>query len=231
MQDCTEEGSEERRQELIKEYLPRVPGVAARVLNELRLPNTMMFEDVVAYGTEGLVSASIQFDASRGVQFWTFAEFKIRWACQNGIKTWLRGQRLLRQIDVAPQGAGHEAPRSAVDSYIERMSQLVLAASASELTGSSTGHLVDEAAPTPEALVAKQEQWEQLTALLQELQPRRREALIQTYLEGRPGKATAATLGIQKSGLSQLNKRTLALLRRQMEGEPPTRDEDADEPA
>ena len=228
MQDCTEEGRESQRQELMKGYLPKVRAVAVRVLNELGLPLSML-PDVEAYGHQGLVRAGALYDFSRPVQFATFAEYKVRYACRDGLRAWRRGQALFKQL----RATGADSDRGAmaeVDRYGEDICRMAVAATATELEADA-GHIVDDDAVTPEDLAAKQEQVDRLQELLQELEPRRREVLLATYIDELKGKDIAHQLGITPSSVSHMNKRTLAALRKKMGEDEDSSDEDTDEPA
>ena len=68
--------SPEERDALIIEYVPLVK-YHAGVL-KLRLPSHIEQDDLISSGIVGLIDALDRFDASRGIKFKTYAEFRIR---------------------------------------------------------------------------------------------------------------------------------------------------------
>ena len=68
----------EERDALIIEYVPLVK-YHAGVL-KLRLPSHIEQDDLISSGIVGLIDALDRFDASRGIKFKTYAEFRIRGA-------------------------------------------------------------------------------------------------------------------------------------------------------
>jgi len=68
----------EERDALITEYVPLVK-YHAGVL-KLRLPSHIEQDDLISSGVVGLIDALDRFDASRGIKFKTYAEFRIRGA-------------------------------------------------------------------------------------------------------------------------------------------------------
>lgn len=65
-----------QRDALIEEYLPLVEFLAQRL--RLKLPGHVDLDDLVHSGILGLIDAIEKFDASRGIKFKTYAEFRIR---------------------------------------------------------------------------------------------------------------------------------------------------------
>ncbi len=86
-----EERSTEEREMLILEHLPQVRIIARRIHE--RLPENVGIEDLISNGTIGLISAIDNFDASQNVKLKTYAEYRIRGAILDG----------LRSLDWAPR--------------------------------------------------------------------------------------------------------------------------------
>jgi RNA polymerase sigma factor for flagellar operon FliA len=74
----------EDRERLILEYLPKVRWIAAGIRE--RLPASVSEEDLVSTGLIGLINAIDNFDASRNVALWTYAEHKIRGAILDSVR-------------------------------------------------------------------------------------------------------------------------------------------------
>jgi RNA polymerase sigma factor for flagellar operon FliA len=98
------------RDRLILEHLPQVNLIARRIHE--RLPQSVSLDDLVSSGVMGLISAIDHFQPSRNVKLRTYAEYKIRGAILDG----------LRSLDWAPR---QERQRSrAVEHAISALEQL-----------------------------------------------------------------------------------------------------------
>ncbi len=72
-------------EELVFEHLPLVKYLALRLSG--RLPPTVDVEDLISAGIVGLIEAARRFDPERNIQFKTFAEFRIRGAMLDELRT------------------------------------------------------------------------------------------------------------------------------------------------
>lgn len=73
------------RNALVVEYMPIVKYMAETI--GARLPNSVRVEDLVSYGTFGLISAIENFDVERGVKFETFCTPRVRGAIVDGLRS------------------------------------------------------------------------------------------------------------------------------------------------
>ncbi|WP_442600921.1 FliA/WhiG family RNA polymerase sigma factor [Paenibacillus sp. KN14-4R] len=89
----------EAKQELIETYLPLVDYVASRL--SIGLPKNVALEDLQSFGAMGLIDAVDKFDYERGLQFETYASWRIRGAIIDG----------LRQGDWVPRSVREKAKR------------------------------------------------------------------------------------------------------------------------
>ena len=83
----------ETKRRLIEANLSYVRAIAARVKEHL--PRDIEFDDLVAYGTQGLLEAADRFDGKHGATFTTFAYYRVRGAIFDGLRRmgWLpRGE-------------------------------------------------------------------------------------------------------------------------------------------
>jgi RNA polymerase sigma factor for flagellar operon FliA len=83
------------RDRLIMEELPQVHYIASRIRE--RLPQHVALEDLVNAGVLGLIEAISKYDASKSVQFKTFAKFRIHGAIIDSLREMDWGSRLLRR--------------------------------------------------------------------------------------------------------------------------------------
>lgn len=71
-------GGQDLRNELLLHYLPVAKQVAGRV--GATLPNSVSIDDLISFGTFGLMDAIEKFDPERGTKFETYAATRIRGA-------------------------------------------------------------------------------------------------------------------------------------------------------
>ncbi len=83
------------KEQLILQYAPLVKYVVGRLA--IGLPNIMDFEDVLSYGTLGLIEAVERYDPSKGVKFETYAIARIRGAIIDALRALDRLPRSVRQ--------------------------------------------------------------------------------------------------------------------------------------
>src|SRR4051812_23564297 len=140
---------------LIEEHLSLVQALARKVKKTVGA--SIELDDLVAYGSKGLVEAADRFDARPGVAFTTFAYYRIRGAMFDGLRTmgWYsradyaryraeeRANEYLQSHADRPQGLAAAGASKAADA------QETLAAVAQVLSGVATVHITSlEAAAT-----------------------------------------------------------------------------------
>ena len=99
--------SVENREAVIKEYAPMVKYVANRIA--MRLPPHIEVDDLTSVGVLGLIDAIDKYDANRGAKFKTYAEFRVRGAILDE----------LRSMDWVPRSVRQKA--SAMDSVVQKL--------------------------------------------------------------------------------------------------------------
>ncbi len=72
------------RDQMVREYLPLVRKVAFRIARHL--PSTVDVDDLISAGCVGLLSAADRFDPDRGLEFSSFAEFRIKGAILDNLR-------------------------------------------------------------------------------------------------------------------------------------------------
>ncbi len=87
------------REKMIEKYAPLIKYTAHRMA--LRLPPHIAVDDLFDVGAMGLLDALDKFDSTKGVQFKTYAEFRIRGAMLDE----------LRSLDWAPRSVRQKAAR------------------------------------------------------------------------------------------------------------------------
>jgi len=89
-------GLQERNQ-LIEQYLPYVRSIAGKIMKTLSAH--IDFNDLVRHGEVGLIEAADRFDPKMGVNFKTFAYYRIRGAIYDGLREmgWLSRSQYAKQ--------------------------------------------------------------------------------------------------------------------------------------
>lgn len=72
------------KKDLIENYLPLVHFVSSRI--SVGMPKNVSHDDLASYGIMGLIDAVEKFDIDRGLQFETYASWRIRGAIIDGLR-------------------------------------------------------------------------------------------------------------------------------------------------
>ena len=99
--------SQENRDAVIKEFAPMVKYVANRIA--LRLPPHIEVDDLVSVGVLGLIDAIQKYDPTRGAKFKTYAEFRVRGAILDE----------LRSMDWVPRSVRQKA--ASMDAVVQKL--------------------------------------------------------------------------------------------------------------
>ena len=75
----------ENREEVIKQYSPMIKYVANRIA--MRLPPHIEVDDLISVGVLGLIDAITKYDPTRGAKFKTYAEFRVRGAILDELRS------------------------------------------------------------------------------------------------------------------------------------------------
>src|SRR5947207_15579345 len=73
------------RDRLVEQHLSLVQAIAAKL--KRTLGRSIDFDDLVGYGTKGLLEAAQRFDPTQGASFSTFAYYRVRGAMLDGLRT------------------------------------------------------------------------------------------------------------------------------------------------
>ena len=111
-----------RRHALVAQYAPFVKLVANRMA--MRLPPSVSVDDLVSAGNVGLLDAIDKFDASKDVQLKTYAEFRIKGAILDELRSmdWLPRsvRKMARQMAQATAEVEKRLNRPARDSEVAK---------------------------------------------------------------------------------------------------------------
>ncbi len=220
------------REQLIQQYAPLVKYVVDRL--RISLPPSLERDDLIGYGTIGLIEAIDRFDPSRGVKFESYAALRIRGAILDA----------LRSLDIVPRGARHRARQieQATRELFATLGRMPSDAEVAAHLGLGLSELqqaiqdaaclflplnhadefhelaleeqvADQGAPEPDELAAQSDLTERLAAALEQLSQRDRLILSLYYYEELTMREISQMLGISESRISQILTRVRLQLR------------------
>ncbi len=224
------------KDELVEKHLSLVQAIARKVKRTLGA--AIEVDDLVGYGSKGLVEAAERFDGRAGVTFTTFAYYRIRGAMYDGIRAmgWYSradyaryraeeraNQYLQNQAD--REGAARaQSPDAASGAKPDAAETLASVAEA--LSGIATVHITsleaasrvaDESLPAPDANVDTVRLSRRLRQALGTL-PAKERQLMELYYFGDKNLEEAGTeMGLSKSWACRLHARAVDLLRQAMD--------------
>ena len=218
----------------IEDYLPRVRAIAVQVCKEVS--PRLSLDDLVGYGSIGLLEAAGRFDGSHGSDFWTYARQRVRGAIYDGLREtgqlkrcdYARLQLAIRANevlqDMADRGRDLQSSTDGVPTVEEDLHALYEALSNVTVTYvASLEALVEEGAEFADDTFSIDDTLDardaprRVQALLSMLPERERHFIVKHYFEGKSLLEAGFELGLSKSWSSRLHARAILMLRKQME--------------
>jgi RNA polymerase sigma factor for flagellar operon FliA len=215
---------EEASRMLILSCQGLVKAIAVRVHSNA--PRSVSLDDLIGYGELGLAEAARDFEPDRGVQFSTFAYYRIRgaifdglakmtWPTRAQLNQWLY-QRNAAEVLQADAGDGEPA-ECTLEEHVARFGrvtqQLFVAYLASSVDDEDAERpelaIEDDTALPPADLAARRENCHMLRELIKALPADAHQLIYSMYFEGQNLSEAAEKLGISKSWASRLHSRTL----------------------
>lgn len=191
-------------------------------------PSYIEFDDLVGYGQVGLAQAARDFDPTRGIQFSTFAYYRIRGAILDGANqmNWLK--RTTRAGDVYDRMGGDVLGNDAADtaaaaaptsdaqwvSGVGGKLAVVFFLSQAGDEANPNAEVADQDAQVPLESLLDEELKQSLRKLIDELPDDARRLVRGTYFEGKTLKDAGEELGISKAWASRLHAKALDQLAR-----------------
>jgi RNA polymerase sigma factor for flagellar operon FliA len=227
-------GSATERDLLLMEHLPTVRYLARRIHE--RLPQHVELDDLVSAGVVGLIDAFTKFDHKKKVQFKSYAQFRIRGAILDSLRTLDWSPRELRRkgraVEEAIRAVTQRVGRAPSEQELAREMALTLAeyqALLGDLKGLEIGSLHMErsedsgdeelayvpGAPEDDPLFRclKGEMKQRLADAIDELPEKERMVLTLYYYEELTMKEIGLTLGVVESRVSQIHSSAVLRLR------------------
>jgi RNA polymerase sigma factor for flagellar operon FliA len=228
-----EEPSE--RDQLILKELPQVYYIARRIFE--RLPQHVLFEDLVHAGVVGLIEAVRSYDVSKSVPFSAFAKFRIRGAILDSLREldWgsrplrRKGRRMEEAISTLSAKLGRQPEEDEIAAEmgvsIEKLHELALRLDGLTLVGQQVNSLFDrsgtqdliESAPSqdenPYDLCLRTEIKERLAEAIGTLSEKEQLVISLYYREELTMKEIARVVQLGESRVSQIHAIALPKLR------------------
>lgn len=209
--------------EFVAEHASFVRKVAARIRAELDL--VIELDDLVGYGYRGLLEARGRYDPSRGVQFKSYAHYRVRGAIIDGVRQMARLPRrahatrkaaeafdaVAESVAEARATAGEQtlgATLGAIDSILSKYTAAYVIAAVGQHERAPEG---------PERAAILGQDRDRVLAALDQLPERERKVIEGFYFQDRSLEEIGSSLGISKSWCSRLHTRALGILRDALE--------------
>jgi len=229
-----EDGSATERDLVLMEHLPTVRYLARRIHE--RLPQHVELDDLVSAGVVGLIDAFSKFDHTKKVQFKSYAQFRIRGAILDSLRTLDWSPRELRRkgraVEEAIRSVTQRVGRAPSEQEIAKEMELTLGEYQlllGDLKGLEIGSLHmersedsgdEELAYIPGSTeddplfrCLKGEMKQRLTDAIDELPEKERMVLTLYYYEELTMREIGLTLGVVESRVSQIHSSAVLRLR------------------
>lgn len=232
--DWKEKGSVSAKQFLIESYMCLVDYVVNRLA--IGLPKNVSKDDLYSYGIMGLIDAIEKFDYRRGLQFETYASWRIRGSIIDGLRQGDWVPRSVREkakkIEDAYQKLEQQYLRSVTDAEIcsylqvsesefhQMLQEISVATICSiddpireEENETRMSVLIDEKAKNPEYKVNEFFLKETLARAIERLTEKERTVISLFYYEDLSLSEIAEVMNLSPSRISQLHSKAILRLR------------------
>ncbi|TVY10633.1 FliA/WhiG family RNA polymerase sigma factor [Paenibacillus cremeus] len=222
------------KQALIETYLPLVDYVSGRL--SIGLPKNVSKEDLASCGIMGLIDAIEKFDYQRGLQFETYASWRIRGAMIDGLRQGDWVPRSVREkakkIEEAYQKLEQQYLRSVTDAEISeylqvsesefhQMVQDIAVTTVCSIddpireedSETRLSLLIDEKAENPESKVNEFYLKETLAKAIERLTEKERTVVSLFYFDELSLSEIAEVMNLSPSRISQLHSKAILRLR------------------
>jgi RNA polymerase sigma factor FliA len=207
--------------EFIRQYDAFVRGIVKHTRAQLGLEGDS--EDLIAFAYEGLLEARQRFDPSRGIQFKSFAYYRVRGAVLDGVRRMaylprrayarlkaaeaadIEGEPLAEASGAAGARPETETSLRAIDGVLGRVAAAYCTAAAADEDA--------EGMHDPERSLLDGEQRARVRRALDLLPEQERFLIRGHYIDGRNFDELAKELGLSKSWASRLHSRALDRMR------------------
>lgn len=195
-------------------------------------------DDLLGFGREGLLDAARRFDPERGVPFRSYANYRVRGAVLDGVRTMSRlprraherinGLRAATRVsegaleDTAappPPGSTAADAERALSEHLAGMATAMAVGLVAPASRDERGDLTTVSTDdSPEEATARAELLAVVRTAIDGLPPQEAELVRRHYLEGERFDHVAKDLGLSKSWASRLHTRAIGRLGKRLRG-------------
>lgn len=215
---------------LVEQHLPLVQAIARKVKKSIGA--SVEIEDLVGYGSKGLVEAAERFDPRHGVAFSTFAYYRIRGAMYDGLRSmgWYsradyaryraeeRANEYLRSHADRDGAARAEGARADPASALADVNEILSGIATIHITSlEAAAAVADETRPAPDVAVEGQRMSARVRQAVATLPDKERRLMELYYFADKNLEQAGAELGLSKSWACRLHARAVELLRAALE--------------
>lgn len=226
MKENTFQLSEAERQQLIEQYQPYVRKLARQTF--VKLSGKFDLEDLIAYGTLGLIEATERYNPQRGVSFITFSHYRIKGAIFDGLKQMgLPARQASRQVSsfernanallqaAADDETGEMTVRDASDEVrrVEQLIDTLIPAYLLSLDSEEAKAVPDKNQASAQEEIESAEVVRLVREIVAELPAQEKDLLEAIYYKHQTMTELAAQRGITKSWVSRLHTRAVHHIR------------------
>lgn len=223
---------------VVQDYFNLVQAIASKI--KRRLPAHVDIEDLVQTGMIGLLEASRRYDASRSVDFSSYANSRITGAILDELRKWdtcsRQDRRTAREIEGAKSrlraATGKEPGREEIaqsvglglEEYDRMLHRLESSKQPAMQSGEQDSDATDEMSQLPSKdenpyeTCSRREDFRHLRAHIQQLKPRYREVLELYYFKEMGLKEIGEKLGVGEARISQIHRQAILDLRKLIAG-------------
>jgi RNA polymerase sigma factor for flagellar operon FliA len=217
------------KNQLVEEHLSLVQAIARKVKKTLGA--RLELDDLIAYGSKGLVEAAERYDARPGVAFTTFAYYRIRGAMFDGMRTmgWYsradyaryraeeRANEYLQTHADRPAAEGGASQAADAAEALAAVAQVLSGVAAVHITSlEAAASVADQTFAAPDAAIDTGRLGTRVRAAIQKLPEKERRLLEMYYFEEKTLEEAGGALGLSKSWACRLHARAVDLLRAEM---------------
>jgi RNA polymerase sigma factor FliA len=218
------------KNQLIEQHLGLVQAIARKLKKTLGA--RIDYEDLVAYGSKGLVEAAERYDARPGVAFTTFAYYRVRGAMFDGLRTmgWYsradyaryraeeRANEYLQCHADRPAGeAGTASSTADAAETLAAVAQVLSGVAAVHITSlEAAATVADQTFAAPDAAIDTGRLGTRVREAVKTLPEKERRLLELYYFEEKTLEEAGGALGLSKSWACRLHARAVELLREAM---------------
>lgn len=219
------------RDQLIEQHRSYVRALAIKVMQSFSAQVDL--QELIAYGTLGLIEAAQRFDARRGVAFSTFAHYRIKGAIYDGLREmglfsrsanaararWATNANDLMGAATDDEQAAREGNAPALEDDIaaaQSMIEFLIPAYLLSLDSDEIPEVVDQRALSREQ-IEQRELIGFVRETLNQLSDDEQQLIASLYFKHVSMTDLAAQLGVTKSWISRLHARAIKHLRERLQ--------------